>query len=294
MHSRIEADTVTQMPPDEGFLLLGHELRIKILWALWTAPNQTTTFSELQERLDIEDNGRLNYHRDKLTDHFIKPATDEEGYTLRQAGRGVVRAIHAGTYTAHGELEPIPIEGQCADCSGTLAFRYVDNMANVFCMDCEKLWDEYAFPPGGLVDRNGDALAHAAEQRVRVELTLARRGVCPECAGQMTAALVPGSSEYFNHPVHVRYECQHCTFHPRQSLGEAVLDHPAVVAFFYEHGADVREIPRWQLPFCYDRNYIEKVSDDPLRGAVVVTFEGKRLRATLGADGTPIQFERES
>jgi hypothetical protein len=26
----------------------------------------------------------------------------------------------------------------------------------------------------------------------------------------------------------------------------------------------------------------------------VITFEGKRLRATLGADGIPIQFERES
>jgi hypothetical protein len=110
----------------------------------------------------------------------------------------------------------------------------------------------------------------------------------------MTAALVPGSSEYFDRPMRVRYECQHCTFHPRQSLGEAVLDYPAVVAFFYEHGADVREIPRWQLPFCYDCNCIEKVSDDPLRGAVVVAFEGKRLRATLGADGIPIQFERES
>jgi hypothetical protein len=94
--------------------------------------------------------------------------------------------------------------------------------------------------------------------------------------------------------VHVRYECQHCTFHPRQSLGEAVLDHSAIVALFYKHGADVRKIPCWQLPLCYDRDYIEKISDDMLRGAVMVTFEGKRLRATLSADGTPVRFERES
>lgn len=290
MHPTIEGDG-SGRTPEEAFKLLGHEIRLKILWVLWTAPDGSATFSEIQERIGVRDNGRLNYHRGKLTGHLIEPVPDGGGYRLRQAGRNVVRAIHAGSFTAEGSIDPTPIDGTCVHCDGRLALRYTDGEVTLFCDDCDRQVEKYPFPSGGLSDREVPAVAIAADQHERVKINLAKRGVCPECGGHMDAELVPGSPDYFGHPVHVRHECRRCTFHPRQSLGEAVLDHPEVVTFFHERGRDIREIPRWTLDFCYDRGSVELLAEDPLRGTVDVSCGGDRLRVTIDADGTPYRFE---
>ena len=291
MFPTIEGDGAGRTP-EERFKLLGHETRLGILWALWTAPDGAATFSEIQKRVGVRDNGRLNYHRGELSGRLIEPVPDGDGYRLRQAGREAVRAICAGTITADGTVETTPIDGTCADCGGRLTFRYVDGRAAVRCADCDRRVEEYPFPPGGLAGREPDEIAAAADQHERVRIDLAKRGVCPQCGGRMTAALVRGSPDYFDHPVHVRHECRRCAFHPRQSLGEAVLDHPEVVTFFYRRGIDLRERPRWTLDFCYDVGCVELLSEEPLRGAVDVRCDGNRLRVTFDADGTPCRFER--
>jgi len=290
MSPLIEAERDDRLAPQSAFQLLGHEVRIEILWALWTAADHTATFSELREKVSIDDNGRLNYHREKLTGHFVEPVADGEGYTLRQAGLSVIRAIHAGTFTDRFKLDAESIAGSCPDCRSQLQFRYVDGMMNVFCSGCEQLWDEYAFPPGGLANWDETNFAVAGDVWGRHELSLAQQGICPACGGQMDAALVPGSDEYFGHPLHVRYECNRCEFHPRASLGEVVLDHPAVVSLFYDHGIDIRSVPRWQLNFCFDGYYIEIISKDPLRGRVSVPCEDETLQLKLDTAGTVVEI----
>ncbi|WP_425504261.1 DUF7351 domain-containing protein [Saliphagus infecundisoli] len=289
MGSSIENERNDRLTPQSAFQLLGHEIRIEILWALWTAPDHTATFSTLREEVRIDDNGRLNYHRDQLTGHFIEPAADNEGYTLQQAGLNVIRAIHAGTFTDRSKLESESIDGTCPDCRSQLRFRYVDGMTNVFCPDCEQLWDEYAFPPGGLPNWDETDLAVAGDVWGRHELSLAQQGMCPACGSQMSAALVSGSDEYFGHPLHVRYECNRCEFHPRASLGEAVLGHPAVVSLFHDHGTDIRSVPRWQLSFCFDDDYIEVTSQNPLRGRVFVPCGDEVLDLSLDTTGEVVK-----
>lgn len=281
MSPLIETDVADQLTPEEAFHLLGHELRVKILWALWTAPDQTATFSELQDRLNVVDNGKLNYHRGKLTDHFIQKAPDSDGYTLRQSGLNIIQAIHAGIFTAHAECDPMPVSGSCADCSGQLHFRYIDDTANVFCSECDRLWVENAIPPATFAGRSDDELIATVVQRSRSRLTLAGHGVCPACSGRMYGELVRGSKKYFDHPTHVRYECDHCTFHPRVTLGESVLDHPAVISFFYEMDQNLQTIPSWDLPFCFDDHYIDLINDDPLRGQLRITLQSETLILTL-------------
>jgi len=283
-----------RLTPQSAFQLLGHEVRIEILWALWTAADHTATFSELREQVSIDDNGRLNYHREKLTGHFIEPATDGEGYTLQQAGLNVIRAIHAGTFTDRFKQDAESIDGSCPDCQSQLQFRYVDGMTNVFCPNCEQLWDEYAFPPGGLTNWDESDLAVAGDIWGRHNLSLAQQGICPACGGQMGAALVLGSDDYFGHSLHVRYECDRCEFHPRASLGEVVLNHPAVVSLFHDHGMDIRLVPRWQLDFCFDGHYIEITSEEPLRGRVFVPCEDEVLQLSLDTTGTVVGSQYKS
>ena len=277
-------ETDDRLSPEAAFSLLGHETRLEILWAVWTAPNGTATFSEILDRVSVEDNGRLNYHRGKLTDHFLRPVGDD-GYALRQAGLHVIQAIHAGTFTDHPERRPTALDGRCGDCGGGLAFRYVDDMANVFCEGCGTLWNEHAFPPSGLDGRTTEELALAHDRWERARLRLAAGGVCPACGGRMASALVDGSPDYFDHPVHVRYECRNCTFHPRETLGERVVHHPATVALFYDHGREVDATPCWELPFCFDDEYVEARSDGDAR--VRVPCEDDELVFAVDADADP-------
>ncbi len=40
------------------------------------------------------------------------------------------------------------------------------------------------------------------------------------------------------------YECGQCESHLYATLGEVVLNHPAVVSLFHDYGIDLRSVPR--------------------------------------------------
>lgn len=82
----------------------------------------------------------------------------------------------------------------------------------------------------------------------------------------MRASLVSGSEKYFGQPLHALYECGQCEFHLHATLGKVVLDHPTVVSLFHDYGIGLRSVPRWELGFCFDEQYVERVSEEPLRG----------------------------
>ncbi|WP_456237577.1 DUF7351 domain-containing protein [Halocatena halophila] len=82
--------------------------------------------------------------------------------------------------------------------------------------------------------------------------------------------------------------CALCEFHLHATLGEIVLDHPAVVSLFHNHGLDLRSVPRWELDFCFDEQYVKRISEDSLRGRVVVSCDNEMLELTLGETGTVI------
>ena len=61
------------LTPDEAFAVLGNEIRLDIVRVLWNADAaheyddvsdtaETISFSELRRRVDIDDNGKFNYH----------------------------------------------------------------------------------------------------------------------------------------------------------------------------------------------------------------------------------------
>lgn len=140
-------------------------------------------------------------------------------------------------------------------------------------------------PPSSLANRDEEDVALVGDIQARHALTLAHQGVCSACSGLMSAALVVGSENYFGHPLHALYECAQCEFHLHATLGEVVLDHPAVVSLFYDHGIDLRSMPRWELDFCFDEQYVERISEEPLRGRISIPCKGEMLELTLGETG---------
>jgi hypothetical protein len=100
---------VKEIPPADAFSLLGHELRIGIVRALWRAGDDEVSFSKLRERAGMPDSGQFNYHLGELVGTFVRESEEAEGYELTYAGRQVIGAILDGTYTKRASLDAFEI-----------------------------------------------------------------------------------------------------------------------------------------------------------------------------------------
>jgi hypothetical protein len=93
----------------------GHaDTRVETLRAPWEADGDVTAFSELREVVGIRDSGQFGYHLDGLVGWFVD--STEDGHGLTQAGVQVDGTIAAGTCTAEGLIDPIPLAEPCPSC----------------------------------------------------------------------------------------------------------------------------------------------------------------------------------
>ena len=100
-------------PPEEVFGLLGNRLRVDILRALADG-DPPVVFSTLRDKVEERDSGRFNYHLRKLVGTFVRET--DAGYELTLAGRRVVGALVAGTYTDDATLAATDINDPCPEC----------------------------------------------------------------------------------------------------------------------------------------------------------------------------------
>jgi hypothetical protein len=273
-----EGDGLT---PAAAFALLGEPTRLAIVRAVWNAPTDVVSFSELRDRVGVDDTGRFNYHLGKLRGHFLRKADD--GYELRQAGVEVVRAVLAGVINEAPIRETAPIDATCPDCADTLTVRY-DGHGTVACRACDTVWMHDEFPPAGLVGRGPDELARALDRWTRSRSLLAFEGVCPSCASETTAGVEEADGETF-----VDRVCDHCGYVSRAPLWALVAHHPDVSAFFHEHGVEVRTRPFWELAAL-------PVERDRTDDGVVLRFvaDEETLRVVLDADRQVQHTARET
>lgn len=277
----------TAVAPEEAFRLLGHEIRVQILLALWRASDHALEFSDLYDAVDVDDSGQFTYHLSKLEGRFVRHT--DETYELLYAGHRVIDAIQSGVFHERLELGPAELETDCIECGTALTFVYRDHVARVSCSDCERVWLEYPFDPGGVVERSVEEVATAFDRRTRYIWGLAVTGVCPVCAGDVRRRFltdVPQEDHYAaDHPVVVHLDCNRCSFFSYVPVGGAVLDRPAVVSFFAEHGRRLRETPIWTLPFVVDSGPVERRSRDPWRVRITVAAGDDAIRLTLVEPG---------
>jgi hypothetical protein len=283
-------DCVECVPPADAFALVGNETRLSILEALWSAETEPVSFSALHEAVGLRDSAQFNYHLGELTDQYVRKTDD--GYALRTAGAKVVRAILAGSFTEHPQLDAFPVGDDCTRCGEGLVARYADGMLAIDCPDCGRKHGEYSFPPGGLHDRTRAEILSAFDQRVRHLHCLAKDGVCPECSGRMHTSISREGECCLGVGLRADHVCEQCRHELCSAIGLSLLDQSAVVAFHRDHGVDLGTTPYWRLDWCVSDDATAVRSTDPWEIEVAIELDGETLWATLDGDLTLVDAER--
>lgn len=276
------------LEPADAFSLVGNETRLAILEALWQL-EEPATFTQIHEEVGTDTSSRFNYHLGQLTGQFVRQT--DTGYELRTAGRRVVQAVLAGSFTDHPTRD-LDIDDPCVRCGAELVARYDDEKLRIRCPDCGHGHGRYSFPPGGLHGRSDAEVLAAFDQRVRHLHCLAKDGVCPACGGRVETSIEEGEPCCLGVEVRANHVCQQCDREVCSAVGLALLDQSDVVAFYDDHGVSLSEVPYWQLPWCVDDDAVTITDHDPLRVTVTMTAGDETLEVTLDDALSPIDTAR--
>lgn len=207
---------------EDVFALLSDETRLAILQELADAADGTLTlrsepmaYSDLMERVGLQDSGNFNYHLDALRGRFVTKA--EDGYRIRRAGLEIVRTLRAGNLSETEDLEPTALDKCCPYCGARIEVSIKDDWLFVTCTTCPGLYGEMKSMPDGLflgyevspATREG----RGAEELFRVVLFSAQQhaklgfeGICPECTGPVETEFIVCS----NHDTGESRVCRAC------------------------------------------------------------------------------------
>ena len=284
--------------PADAFALLGAPTRMATLSAFADAARErerpvTLTFTELFEATDEATSAGFAYHLRQLRDHYLEKVERDDreaGYRLTDAGRRVVRALAAGVYTERVDREPVAIPEPCPFCEGDLRAATADNVVTVGCADCDRNVCRLSFPPGGFASHDDpEELLAAIDRLHRDRVRLLREGTCPDCGGETTATVDTVGGEGELGPAHATLSCTACGERVRCPVTVALLDHPALVAFGYEHGVAPDEHPVWNVGDAFSETVL---SADPVCVRVGWRLGDEELAVLVGADCSVGHVER--
>lgn len=274
----------------DAFGAIGNEHRVAILRALMDAYQADATplsYSALLDRVDLRDSGKFNYHLQRLVGRFVSGTDD--GYALTYAGRTVVSAIASGTLHESVDLDPRPVEGTCYACgAASLVLRYPGERVRVTCESCAEEVVHIQFPPAAVAARSIPELARDFDRWARSWHALAGEGICPECSGRIVGELGRESVRPADGDVDVRavVSCQQCWVRGGMPPGLLVVEHPAVVSFFWRQGIDVRSRPLWQHQWALSEETLTVRSEDPLQVEVEVEVPGEETSLFVTVDAS--------
>ncbi|MFC4357457.1 ArsR/SmtB family transcription factor [Halobium salinum] len=271
----------TRPTHDALFGVLANETRLRIVEALGdlSEPGEYSTipFSELQEAVGVEDNGKFSYHLNKLTGYFV--VRSEGGYRLELPGIRVYQALQFWLQ------EPVTVEPHhmgyvCDFCEeGGLSISYRDGRYHVGCRDCGTKYQEYPLSAAAFDPDDPESLERAAVRRSWQDKFAFLQAVCPYCSGPVWRS-VEGGDRIPTPPcedahVSMLHSCDRCNWFIHTYAGAVMTIHPAAVSFFYERGVDIYETPPWDNVY----TQLEQVeSTDPLRIESRYLCAGDELR----------------
>lgn len=284
--------SLERQSPGDVFGLLSNERRVEILETLGKTPDASLSFSELYDRSDASDSGNFNYHLNKLCGSFVRKS---DGYELTYAGRQIVGAIRAGTYTANATVEPIEVGWDCQLCGGGMVAEYSDERAVLRCADCDK-GARFSFPPGSLDQFAREELPRAFSRWWHHTVKRITDRFCPTCAGRLDGEIVrpPEGTEDDPKPSMIEFECRRCGTELSVSGATLATAHPIVEGFFAERGFDVSDRHPSQIWGELDASNVAVRSEDPLRIEVQFEHEGETVVAEIGPDATVENVQRHS
>jgi hypothetical protein len=276
------------LSPEDAFALLGHDVRVSIVQALWEFDNEPASFSELRDAAPITDSGQFNYHLGKLVGVFVRGT--QEGYKLNYAGRSVVGAILDGTYTKQRHVPEYDAGISCATCGAELMASYSESAFRIRCRECEQLVSRIDLPPGAVEGRDEGELIEMASYWIRSKFSLITNGICPNCAGTMEHSWST-DVEYENHEFLLQADCEDCVDTATATGMWAYANHPAVVSFFYEHDIDL--LANWWHQQLFAGGGETRVrSRNPWRGVVRYAVGGDMLELVVDESCRVVTEER--
>jgi hypothetical protein len=289
------------------FRLIADETRIAVLLELWerrVEGEHTAGFSELRRAVGVRDSGGFNYHLDKLRPQLVRKVADE--YALTYAGRRIVTAAASGVLTVEDDdMEPVTA-GDCLRCGGDVAAEFRTGTVRIECRDCGALTGEFDAPPNLVAAADEERLPALLWDYWGTQFRQAVRGFCPYCGGR-TSVEDPLGSDRFARPDDadgpasddrdvsvVVYACEGCRMRIHTGLVQVLFDHPATLAFCFEHGIDPRETPSWDPDLEPLLNYESAVvAEDPIRVEATLAIGDETLVLELDDEMDVVEYRRE-
>ncbi|SEV89543.1 winged helix-turn-helix domain-containing protein [Halobacterium jilantaiense] len=280
-----------RLTADAAFSLVSDETRFAILRELQRADGPMA-FSALREAVGVDDPGRFNYHLGELRGQFV--AKRDDGYAILPPGKRLVGAVLAGGYTSalDADMDPVPVEGECLDCGGDLEAVFRDHGVGIDCTECAASVTSPDVPPGLLAGSDADAVPGLVGRWNHIQFAANDAGVCRNCYHETERTLHLADAEDDDAPEWladsdllgmVFHDCPRCGGRFNVAVQAAVLSHPRVAAYHYEHGIDVRETPTWQYDWLgTGRGTVE--SHDPVRIALPIPLGDERRTFVFDAD----------
>lgn len=282
MASASETSGTPTLMPDQAFNALGNTVRIRILRALGEA-DSVLSYTELRDRVGLDEGDRFNYHLDRLVGHFV--AKSEDGYELRQPGRAVVQAVLSGAITEDPRIDRTGIDASCQLCSAPIEIRYKEDRVETYCTECSGVWGPYKqgepgylggrfLPPAGIQDRSPYQIYRTAWAWTMRDIFSMGQGICPACSAQLDYDILlcdhhDQADEFCDecnrrYAARIGWRCSNCIFGIESTFPVCVATNTDLLEFMLSNGLnpiDPDEIPPVQRVFS---DYEEEIlSADP-------------------------------
>lgn len=270
------ADTGVDAAP---FSTLGNETRLRIVDALYertvaTGSQDDCSYSRLREAADVRDNGNFNYHLNELRDRFVEKA--DGAYHLTFSGFEVAKTLRADAWQNHETRGPVEVEASSPLVDGEALYAtYEGSLVQVHAADQEPVF-QIAVRPTGAAYRDVHDLADVMSTQLADAIESAQRGTCPYCHAPPERSLERKPDDGPRHRFVA--DCPECGPLFEVPVGAAVVNHPAVVSFYWAHGVDVREMRLWNLDV-YGDSAVE--DGDGERTVLRIEHDGATLELVL-------------
>ena len=308
----------------ETFKLLGDETRLAILLALWDAydPRATEngiTFSDLRHRVGVQDSGQFNYHLGKLEGQFIQKT--EAGYELLRPGRKLIQSIIAGTGIQAPILPPTEIDDTCDLCGAPVTVSYENAYVYLCCTEClgqgslddphpTGVLSGWTMEPTGLEGRTAAEVYTTSTIKTLGRIAMRMEGICPDCSGPVEWD-ISVCQDHDSSPEEKCAACgreeeifaqEICTVCKSSGYGNPsikILLHPAVVAFYYDHGIELGFTGTTELTDILRMMAIQEQAEeevhqiDPLRIQVTLQEDDEELVVVLDEMMTVLETHRQ-
>lgn len=324
MSSASEGGDSQVLEPTDAFSVLGNETRMTILRILGEADNELS-FSELRDRVGVSDSGQFNYHLGKLTGHFVNRS--EEGYSLRQPGQRIIKAVLSGAVTHDPRISPTQIDDDCYHCGTPVYMDYQDEAVGLYCPGCEgnfgsaeellnKRWvdgeypEEMGFlgfnplPPAGVRGRTPFEVHQAAAAWIERAGFALWANNCPDCSAPLDHEVDVCENHHStsNDPcekcgsrqaVIIEFTCTNCIHGARTIVSAPIKGAAPLLDFVTDHGLDPTNP---SSPMHYWKHFMpyeeEVISTDPFEARFTFTMEGDSITLAVNEELETIRTER--